>query len=331
MASLSSKAKRALRVAIADKDAGDAVVALFGATYGTGTASTIMILDSDGSITIPTGGDVVGVAVGTNDLGSAAYEWGNIYVADSKGVWLGTSQDASIIYDASNLLIESDTAIHMQIAGVNVLGLDDGAITAAATAETAGAAVYMAGIKGGTPKTLTSYAGAAVSFLAGAAGAATAGVGNAGAVGGAFTLAGGAGTPVGTVASGTANGGAGGAFSIAGGAGAAGGDSSGTDGAGGAMTVAGGASGTGANTGAAGGLLTLAGGASSGSGDTAGSVTIRPGAATGGTVGAINIGTLVTDELGFYGMSTTIARQTSIAITTTGIHAALVALGLITA
>ena len=55
----------------------------------------------------------------------------------------------------------------------------------------------------------------------------------------------------------------------------------------------------------------------------------NPDVVTGGTAGAI-VGKSATEVVGFYG-STGVAQQTGVAVSAAGIHAALVALGLITA
>lgn len=118
-------------------------------------------------------------------------------------------------------------------------------------------------------------------------------------VGGAVTVAGGAGS--GTSAGGAASvtGGAsgsgatgnGGAASIVGGAAAS------TNGSGGAVAGTGGVA-TGTGTG---GAVTLTGGASAGASGTGGSINLASGAATGGTEGAVNVQTVATGKLGFFG------------------------------
>lgn len=55
----------------------------------------------------------------------------------------------------------------------------------------------------------------------------------------------------------------------------------------------------------------------------------NPDVVTGGTAGSI-VGKSVTEVVGFYG-STGVAKQTGVAVTAAAVHAALVALGLISA
>ena len=109
------------------------------------------------------------------------------------------------------------------------------------------------------------------------------GAGNGAFAGGAVSVTGGA--------SGAGATGNGGAASLVGGAAAS------TNGSGGAVLGTGGVA-TGTGTG---GAVTLTAGASAGAGGTGGSVNLASGAATGGTEGAVNVQTVTTGKLGFYG------------------------------
>lgn len=85
-----------------------------------------------------------------------------------------------------------------------------------------------------------------------------------------------------------------------------GGTSSTSGNAGGAVTAAGGVGGA---TGL-GGAVTLTGGASAGVGGTGGSVNLASGAATGGTEGSVNVQTVATGKLGFFG-GTAVVKQSA--------------------
>lgn len=83
--------------------------------------------------------------------------------------------------------------------------------------------------------------------------------------------------------------------------------------------------GTGRQAGGGGSVNVTAG--SSGPGGTAGSINLVVGDAD-GVYGAINIASSVDQRVGFYG-ATAVAKQTGVAVTAAGIHAALTSLGLI--
>ncbi len=260
--------------------------------------------------------DLLPATAGGNDLGSAALEWGAIYMLDSKALWLGSDQDASIMHDGSNLLIESDQAVHFQIGGVNIFALDDSALTLAAATDTAGQDLYLQTEDAGGTATAAKAGGllelrtgdgslGATTVIGGAGGL----VGLASGAGGAQsgTKGGGAGAEIDfTAGIGGACSGAGGADSDGGVGGkldlnaGAGGATAATNGSadggiGGAVELTAGIGGTG-NTGdgGAGGTLTLASGA--GAGGTAddgdgGAVTITAGQAGGSDAigGAVTI------------------------------------------
>lgn len=168
-----------------------------------------------------------------------------------------------------------------------------------------------------TGKTASSGAGGTVAIVGGtgAAGSAGGAVSFTGGVPTSGNAAGGAATHVGGAGSGT---GAGGAASVTGGASGTGATGNGgaaslvggaalsTNGTGGAAAVTGGVA-TGTGTG---GAVTLTGGASAGASGTGGSVNLASGAAAGGTEGAVNVQTVSTGKLGFFG-ATAVVRQSA--------------------
>jgi hypothetical protein len=172
----------------------------------------------------------------------------------------GAATGSFVLDSQADLALDSTNEINIQIGGVGLLAIDDAAIAAnAAAADVAGQACFIETQDGGAG-TGAAVAGAALSIKCGDAGAAAAGVGNAGAAGGAITIEGGAASDVGTQASGTGNGGLGGSVNITGGAGGDGGDSSGTDGRGGDIVLTPGAPGSGGNTAARSGVVNVADG-----------------------------------------------------------------------
>ena len=61
-------------------------------------SSTVAI---QGDLTISNTKDILPATGGGSDLGSTTAEWGSIYVSDSKGIYFGADQDASIVQDGS--------------------------------------------------------------------------------------------------------------------------------------------------------------------------------------------------------------------------------------
>ena len=58
---------------------------------------------------IDSSGHLLPGAAGTQNLGSATLEWGNIYIADSKRVFLGSDQDTSIYHDGTHSYFTNTT------------------------------------------------------------------------------------------------------------------------------------------------------------------------------------------------------------------------------
>jgi len=90
------------------------------ASHGTDPTLT---LAATGGITISNGVsvantmDIVAATSGGSDLGSTSGEWGNIYVGDSKGVYFGAGQNASLLHDA-------DVGLALSIADNDATALD---------------------------------------------------------------------------------------------------------------------------------------------------------------------------------------------------------------
>ncbi len=210
---------------------------------------------------IANGIDIVPATAGGSDLGSAALEWGSIYHLDSKASWYGSDQDASIMHDGTNFLIESDQAIHFQIGGTDILAVDDSALTIVAVAATAGQDLYMQTEDAGITPTAAKLGGLWELRTGDGSNALTTVIGGAG---GALQLASGAGgTQGGTKAAG------------------AGAEIDGTAGNGGACTGAGGAD----NDGGVGGKIDLNSGAGGATASTNGSADGGVGGAFEGTAG----------------------------------------------
>ncbi len=87
--------------------------------------------------------DILPVTAKGSDMGSATLEWGAIFVGTSKALSFGDGQTSTIQDDDSNLLIECDNAIHFQIGGVDILALDDSALTFVAENDLHGQDLYL--------------------------------------------------------------------------------------------------------------------------------------------------------------------------------------------
>lgn len=247
-------------------------------TAGTGTASKALVLDSSGDLTWPNNGDLTSATAGGNDLGSTSAEWGNIYISDSKGLYLGADQDGSLLHagttvtlSATTLNVASTNKMSFRIGTGEELHLDDAAIASTASGDTAGDTAYLGTTLGGSDEAENGgNAGGALNITTGAGSAG--GAAQVGGVGGALSVTSG---PGGVPDSGSANGGDGGALAVAAGAAGAAGAGGGTGGDGGDLTITAG----------------QAGGAGGGSAGTGGTLAIDAGAANGGTSGAVTIGT----------------------------------------
>ena len=219
------------------------------------------------------------------------------------GVTAGTAASGkAVVLGSSGEIATITTATITAIVTGGITGVDSslGVTGLAATAATGGAVVVTGGA------TTTSGVGGLVSYTGGA---------------GAGTDAGGAASLVGG-ASGAGATGNGGASAVTGGAALS------TNGTGGAGSLIGGVA-TGTGTG---GAITITAGASAGAGGTAGSVTIDCGAPAGGTVGAINIGSAVTNKLGFFGVAAVVQQPKASFnnwAAATDVAGALAALGLV--
>lgn len=208
---------------------------------------------------------------------------GNMQVTDATGNVIAT-------FDGANRKLSIPSGSTLENAGTlaftgtqafdDIEGNDSslGITGLAVTAGTGGAVAIVGGA------TTTSGIGGAVS-LTGGAGVATD-------AGGAASVRGGVG---GTGATGN-----GGAASIVGGAAVS------TNGSGGAVAATGGVA-TGTGTG---GPVTITAGASAGAGGTGGSVNLASGAPAGGTDGGVNVQTVTTGKLGFFGV-TAVVRQSA--------------------
>lgn len=58
------------------------------------------------SITVANTKDILAATAGGSDLGSATAEWGDIYLADDKGIKFGSDQDATVSHDGSVLTLQ---------------------------------------------------------------------------------------------------------------------------------------------------------------------------------------------------------------------------------
>jgi|GEM_PF-6217089 len=58
-----------------------------------------------GNLTMANTKDILAATVGGSDLGGASNEWGDIFMADNKGLKFGDGQDVSILWDGTNLVV----------------------------------------------------------------------------------------------------------------------------------------------------------------------------------------------------------------------------------
>ncbi len=225
---------------------------------------------------------------------------GNAFVIVAGGLTItsGAFTPSGGISDA-DLVLNSTNRMDFQIGAVDILGLDDAAISSfAGAADVAGQDAFAETQDGGTAGANTAgTAGGLLNIKTGdgANAGADGGANPAGGVGGAISISSGKG---GAVADGTGTGGAGGAITITSGVGDTGG-AAGIGGAGGAITITGGNGaapvsgsangGDGADVGVVAGAGGAAG-AGGGTGGGGGTILITPGAAGaagGGSVGVI--------------------------------------------
>lgn len=244
--------------------------------YEDGHAASMFYVARDGTPVVPTGCTL------TIESGGAFSNAGSL-------VFSGTQTFDDIV--------GNDTSLG--ITGLAVTASTGGAVVVT------GGATTTSGVGGAV--TLTGGVGAGTDL--GGAATLTGGVGGStGAVGGAATVTAGAGTATsnGAIASligGASGGGAtgnGGAVAVRGGAAVS------TAGNGGAVTVTGGVS----TTTGTGGAVTLTGGASVGASGTGGSINLASGAPAGGADGGVNIQTVTTGKVGFFGV-TAVVRQSA--------------------
>jgi len=158
--------------------------------------------------------------------------------AASSVIGVDTTQALETI-SGTSLVLNSTNLLTLQIGTVDILAVDDGAITMAAAATTVAGQDCYAGTEAGGVAT-TGDAGAAGALLSLKAGDASSGCATEnedGAVGGALTLESGAGGGAGLDAAGTADGKDGGLLTVVAGDGGLGGATSGTGGDGGAISI----------------------------------------------------------------------------------------------
>lgn len=210
------------------------------------------------------------------------------------------------------LTLDSVSAMVFQIGAVDILQMDDSAISSfAAENNVAGQAVFWETEDGGASPTSTGTAGGAFNFKTGD-GVTAGGSGNdTGGAGGAVTHIAGAGATGGTT---NGPGGVGGAFVITSGAGGTG-AGSGAGGVGGAVTLTAGAGGVdgGTGTGGVGGAVSLIAGASPNSNTEAagGDVLLTPGASSGSAAGNVLHGEVVIDDLRNLALGTGVSIATT--------------------
>ena len=199
----------------------------------------------------------------------------------------------------TTLIINSTNAMTLQIGTVDILQVDDAAITFAGAADTAGQDCYVGTEAGGAATTGTAGdVGGLLTIKSGDGSAGATGENQDGAVGGALTLQSGAGGAAGLSVAGTADGKNAGAISVTGGVGGAGGlGAGGEGGVGASITLTGGTGGAGTTKGA-GGAIAINAGTAGGAGATGGALSLTGGAANGGTAGAITIGATNTASIG---------------------------------
>ena len=256
---------------------------------------------------IPGTGYLFGFGTATpTDEGWAA---GAIYVVTgaTAAFYQNTGTSTTAVWTAISSEAGSSLVLNAVTAGDSALNITGLAVTAGTGGSVVGAggATTTSGVGG-----LVSWTGGAGSGTdLGGAASLTGGVGGStGAIGGAATVTAGAGTATSNGAIAGLVGGAsgGGATGNGGVARVIGGAAASTNGTGGAAQLTGGlATGTGT-----GGASTITAGASGGAGGTAGSVNLASGAAAGGTEGSVNVQTVSTGKVGFYGV-TAVTRPTA--------------------
>ena len=72
---------------------------------GTSNASASIkfrVANQDDALTIDSSGHLLPSTAGAQNLGSASAEWGNVYIADNKRLYVGSGQEASLYHDSNN-------------------------------------------------------------------------------------------------------------------------------------------------------------------------------------------------------------------------------------
>lgn len=221
-----------------------------GGTGGTGGGVTLAGgAGGNGTATEGTGG-TISIDAGTGATNGSI----NIGTANSVTTTIGVADAGTVQLQSLALIMDSENPMTLQIGTVDILQLDDNAISGFAGASaTAGHALYMETEDGGAASSATGPAGGAYSFKTGDGANGDTGAYDGGA-GGAITWTTGDGGDTG----GSANDGAdAGALTIITGAGGDGGAASGTDGSGGAVSIDAGAAGSGGNTAGSAGAITI--------------------------------------------------------------------------
>ena len=87
-------------------------------TSNTGASIKFRVANQADALTIDSNGHLLPGAAGAQNLGSTSAEWGDVYIADDKKLYLGSSQDVEIYHSSGNVtMFDSTTNRQVQLKG----------------------------------------------------------------------------------------------------------------------------------------------------------------------------------------------------------------------